>query len=92
MKLIKNEADYIIEDIKKNDGPQNIRLICISLERWGRLFKKWANKMTYSYYPLLIEDTGGPGRSGRDLFGQDDHSGTSAPWVARPVSFNCLIA
>ena len=84
MKLIKNEADYIIEDIKENDGPQNIQVICI--------FKKWANKMTYRYYPFLIEDTGGPGRSGRDLLGQDAHSGTSGPWVSRPVSFNCLIA
>ena len=47
--------------------------------------------MNYNYYPILLEDSGGPGRSVRDLFGRDAHSGTSGLQVTRPVYFNCLI-
>ena len=35
--------------------------------------------MNSRYYPMLLEDSGGPRMSGIDILGLDTHSGTSSP-------------
>ena len=77
--MINDGADSTVSAIEENDRPQKIGALCRSLDRWGRLKKKWADWMKSGYYTLLIEDSGGHGSSGRDLFRQDVHSGTSQP-------------
>ena len=54
MKLIKNEADYTISDVKENYGAQKIGALCRYLDHQGMLKKKGANQMNYRYYPLRI--------------------------------------
>ena len=52
--IYKNDADYTNSEIKDNDGPQKIGVICRYLDHCGRLKKKWASTMNSRYYPLSI--------------------------------------